>query len=73
MRLVNLEGQPYDPGMAASALNASDFGPEDHLLIEQMNVASSSSFFATTPANASTHLNDFIRYGHGMSLLDKVH
>lgn len=36
MRLVNLEGQPYDPGMAATALNVADFGPDDQLLVEQM-------------------------------------
>jgi len=36
LRLVNLEGQPYDPGVAAAALNLSDFGPDDRLIIEQM-------------------------------------
>ena len=36
LRLVSLEGQPYDPGMAVSALNIADFGPDDHLVIEQM-------------------------------------
>lgn len=36
MKLVNLEGQQYDPGIAATALNIADFGPEDELLIEQM-------------------------------------
>ena len=36
MRLVNLEGQPFDPGIAASALNLADFGPEDRLVVEQM-------------------------------------
>lgn len=36
LRIVNLEGQPYDPGMAVSALNISDFGPDDVLLVEQM-------------------------------------
>jgi hypothetical protein len=35
-RLVNVEGQPYDAGMAASALNLGDFGPDDALLVEQM-------------------------------------
>ena len=36
MRLVSLEGQPFDPGIAASALNLADFGPNDRLFIEQM-------------------------------------
>lgn len=36
LRIVNLEGQPYDPGMAISALNISDFGPDDALVVEQM-------------------------------------
>jgi hypothetical protein len=27
LKLVNVEGQPYDAGMAASALNLGDFGP----------------------------------------------
>lgn len=36
LRLVNVEGQPFDPGMAASALNIGDFGPDDVLLVEQM-------------------------------------
>lgn len=35
-RLVNVEGQPYDPGIAATALNLGDFGPTDVLLIDQM-------------------------------------
>jgi hypothetical protein len=36
LKLVNVEGQPYDAGMAASALNLGDFGPDDVLLVEQM-------------------------------------
>ena len=36
LRLVNVEGHPYDPGMAASALNLGDFGPNDVLLVDQM-------------------------------------
>lgn len=36
MRFVNLEGQPFEPGIAASALNLADFGPEDVLVVEQM-------------------------------------
>ncbi len=35
LRIVSLEGQPYDPGMAVSALNIADFGPNDILIIEQ--------------------------------------
>lgn len=35
LRIVSLEGQPYDPGMAVSALNIADFGPDDVLIIEQ--------------------------------------
>ncbi len=36
LRLVNLEGQPFDAGMAASALNGGDFGPDDVLIVDQM-------------------------------------
>ncbi|MDO9102018.1 MAG: hypothetical protein Q7U50_07140 [Candidatus Nitrotoga sp.] len=36
LTLVNVEGQPYDPGVAASALNIGDFGPDDVLAVEQM-------------------------------------
>lgn len=36
LKLVNVEGQLYDAGMAASALNLSDFGPDDVLLVDQM-------------------------------------
>lgn len=36
LRLVNVEGHPYDPGMAASAFNLGDFGPDDVLLVDQM-------------------------------------
>lgn len=36
LKLVNVEGQSYDPGMAASALNLGDFGPDDVLLVDQM-------------------------------------
>lgn len=36
LTLVNVEGQPFDTGMAASALNLGDFGPDDELLVEQM-------------------------------------
>lgn len=36
LRIVTLEGQPYDPGMAVSALNIADFGPDDLLIVDQM-------------------------------------
>ena len=36
LRIVTIEGQPYDPGMAVSALNIADFGPDDLLVIDQM-------------------------------------
>jgi len=36
LTLVNVEGQPYDPGVAATALNIGDFSADDVLVIEQM-------------------------------------
>lgn len=36
MRLVNLEGQPYDTGLPATALNIEDFTPDDRLYVDQM-------------------------------------
>jgi hypothetical protein len=36
LKLVNLEGQPFDAGLAASPLNAEDFGPDDQLIVDQM-------------------------------------
>lgn len=36
LKLVNIEGQPFDPGMAAAALNIGDFGPNDLLFVDQM-------------------------------------
>ncbi len=36
LRIISLEGQPYDAGMAVSALNIADFGPDDVLFVEQM-------------------------------------
>ncbi len=36
LRLVNVEGQAYDPGFAATAANLGDFGPNDVLLVDQM-------------------------------------
>lgn len=36
LRLVNLEGQIFDPGMAVTVANPLDFQPDDSPLIEQM-------------------------------------
>jgi hypothetical protein len=36
LKIVNLEGHPYDPGIAASALNIGDFAPDDLLIVGQM-------------------------------------
>ena len=36
LRIVNVEGYPYDTGMAATPLNIEDFEPEDHLVVDQM-------------------------------------
>lgn len=36
LKLVNVEGHPFDPGMAATAINLGDFGPDDALFVEQM-------------------------------------
>ncbi len=36
LRLVNVEGYLYDPGMAATPLNIEDFDPEDRLVVDQM-------------------------------------
>lgn len=36
LKLVNVEGQPFEPGMAAFALNIGDFSPNDQLLVDQM-------------------------------------
>ena len=36
LKLVNVEGHPFDIGMAASALNIGDFEPDDVLFVDQM-------------------------------------
>lgn len=36
LRLVALDGQTYDTGMAATAINAADFGPDEVLFVDQM-------------------------------------
>lgn len=35
-KLVNIEGQSYDPGIAALPINLGDFDPEDLLSVEHM-------------------------------------
>lgn len=36
LKLVNVEGVPYDTGVAASALNLDEFSADDHLIVDQM-------------------------------------
>ena len=36
MRIVNIEGHPFDLGMAATPLNIEEFGSEDTLVVDQM-------------------------------------
>ena len=36
MRIVNIEGHPFDPGMAATPLNIEEFESEDALIVDQM-------------------------------------
>jgi hypothetical protein len=36
LKLVNVEGHLFEPGIAVSALNIGDFSPDDQLLIDQM-------------------------------------
>lgn len=35
LKLLNVEGQVYDPGMAITPLNIDDFDPEDNLYVLQ--------------------------------------
>ena len=35
-KLVSLEGQPFDAGLAASAVNIADFDADEKLLVDQM-------------------------------------
>jgi hypothetical protein len=35
MRLVILDGQPFDTGTAATPLNVDDFGPDDNLIVAE--------------------------------------
>ena len=36
LRIVNVEGHPFDPGMAATPLNIEEFNPDDSLMVDQM-------------------------------------
>lgn len=36
MRIVNVEGHPFDPGIAATPLNGEDFAAEDALVVDRM-------------------------------------
>lgn len=36
VRIVSIEGQPFEPGMAATPLNLEDFGPHEALFVDQM-------------------------------------
>jgi len=36
MRIVNVEGHDFDPGMAATPLNIEEFGADDTLVVDQM-------------------------------------
>ena len=36
LRIVNVEGQAFDPGIAATPLNIEDFDSEEPLVIDQM-------------------------------------
>jgi hypothetical protein len=36
LKLVNVEGLPYDTGVAASAVNLDEFAADDHLIVDQM-------------------------------------
>jgi hypothetical protein len=36
LRIVNVEGHPFDPGMAATPLNIDEFNANDALMVDQM-------------------------------------
>lgn len=36
LRIVNVEGQSFDPGMAATPMNIDEFAPGDTLIVDQM-------------------------------------
>ncbi len=36
LRIVNVDGHPFDPGMAATPLNIEEFDAQDTLMVDQM-------------------------------------
>lgn len=36
LRIVNVEGHPFDPGLAATPLNIEEFDAKDSLMVDQM-------------------------------------
>lgn len=36
LRIVNVDGHPFDPGIAATPLNIEEFEPSDSLIVDQM-------------------------------------
>ena len=36
LRIVNVEGHPFDPGIAATPLNIEEFDPDTSLMVDQM-------------------------------------
>jgi hypothetical protein len=36
LQVINVEGHPYDTGMAATPLNIDEFDPKDTLIVDQM-------------------------------------
>lgn len=36
LRMINVEGLPFDPGMAATPLNIEEFDAKDALIVDQM-------------------------------------
>lgn len=36
LKIVNVEGHPFDPGIAATPLNINEFDPNDTLMVDQM-------------------------------------
>ncbi|MDR1509108.1 MAG: hypothetical protein LBS53_05675 [Synergistaceae bacterium] len=36
LRMVNIEGTPFDPGIAATPLNIADFKADDELVVDRM-------------------------------------
>jgi len=36
LKVINVEGHSYDPGMAATPLNIDEFDPQDTLIVDQM-------------------------------------